>query len=78
MPSNAKLFEIEMRGINAMSRRELLDAIFDRADDLPADLQIRGEDESIDRLRLILCAARLIHLLRHMPRQRRLETLPDV
>ena len=76
MSPYSKLVDIEMLYINSLSHSELLEAIRKCADDLPADLHQRGEDESIDRLRLILYAGRLIHALRQMPRNLRLG-VPD-
>jgi len=77
MPANLKLVDIEMLYISSLSRSELLEAIRECADDLPTDLQQRREDESIDRLRLVLYAGRMIHALRQMPRNLRLGPLHD-
>ncbi len=73
----SELFHIEMRGMNSLTRSQLMHAIHELADGLPADLQERGEDESIERLRLVLYAARLIEALRQMPRNQRLGALFD-
>jgi hypothetical protein len=72
MPAYSQLVDIEMLYISSLSRSELLEAIRECDDDLPADLQQRRADESIDRLRLVLYAGRLIHALRQMPRDFRL------
>ena len=76
MSPYSKLVDIEMLYINSLSHSELVEAIRKCGDDLPTELQQRGEDESIDRLRLILYAGRLIHALRQMPRNLRLG-VPD-
>jgi hypothetical protein len=75
MPASAKLFVIEMNCINSLSRPQLLEAIRERGDALPSDLQYRTDEESLDRLRLVLCTARLIHALRQIPRDLSLEAL---
>jgi hypothetical protein len=64
MISCSTLFEMEMLNLDRMSRAELLDAIRQHWDNLPADLRVILEDESTDQLRLLLMAARLLHTLR--------------
>jgi hypothetical protein len=77
MPAYSKLVDIEMLYVSSLSRSELLEGIRECADDLPAELQERGEDESIDRLRLVLYAGHLIHALRQMPRNLCLGAMHD-
>ena len=67
----SRLTKLEMHGIDSMPRADLLDAIRSRWEFLPAELRWRIEDQSIDRLRLILLAVRLMYFLRnsrHTPR----------
>jgi len=59
------LTELEMRCIDSMPRQQLIDAIRSRWEFLPADLRLRIEDQSLDRLRLILLAVRLMYFLRN-------------
>jgi hypothetical protein len=54
-----------MRCIDGMHRTQLLDAIRARWEFLPADLRLRIDEQSIDRLRLILLAIRLMYFLRN-------------
>jgi hypothetical protein len=61
----ALVTELEMRGIETMPRNRLLDAIKDRWEFLPADLRLRIEEQSNDRLRMILLAIRLMYFLRN-------------
>jgi hypothetical protein len=63
----ATRFKRELRSLKRMSRSELLEAIGEQADCLPHELQRRGGDETMVRLRLILFAARLIQALERMP-----------
>jgi hypothetical protein len=58
------LTELEMRCIDSMPRHQLIEAIRGRWEFLPADLRLRIEEQSIDRLRLILLAVRLMYFLR--------------
>ena len=60
------LTELEMQLIDTMSREQLLAAIRQRLNSLPADLLMRLEDQPTDALRLHLLAARLIGALRQM------------
>jgi hypothetical protein len=62
----ATLIELEMRCLEGMTREQLVEALRERADCLPADLRERLEEQAPDRLRLLLCAARLIHALRQL------------
>jgi hypothetical protein len=62
----ATLFELEMRCISTMNRSQLIEAIWDRPDCLPADMRDGLEDESIDHIQLLLLAARFIRALRKM------------
>ena len=55
---------LEMQSIDLMSRQQLLDAIRPYRDGLAADLRERLEEQPLERLRLLLLAARLIHVLR--------------
>ncbi|HEV3236174.1 MAG TPA: hypothetical protein VGZ25_04260 [Gemmataceae bacterium] len=59
------LTELEMRCIDSMPRHQLIEAIRGRWEFLPADLRLRIEEQSIDRLRLILLAVRLMYFLRN-------------
>jgi hypothetical protein len=61
----SRLTELEMHGIDSMPRPDLLDAIRGRWEFLPAELRWRIEDQSTDRLRLILLAVRLMYFLRN-------------
>jgi hypothetical protein len=60
----SRLTELELHGIDLMPREALLDAIRSRWEFLPAELRWRIEDQSTDRLRLILLAVRLMYFLR--------------
>ncbi len=65
----ATRFKKELRNLKRMSRAQLIQAIGERADCLPHDLQQRGRAEAMVRLRMILFTARLIQMLRRMPRR---------
>ena len=60
------LIELEMRCLGAMTREQLLKALPRLVDCLPVDLRERVEEQETERLRLLLCAARLIHALRQL------------
>jgi hypothetical protein len=77
MPTFSKLLDLEMRGLQSMSRPQLTAEILKHGDCLPSDLHQRNEDEPIDRVRLLLFAARMIHALRQMPRHQRFSPLLD-
>jgi hypothetical protein len=49
-----------------MADQELIQAVRARAEDLPVDLMVRLEEQSIERLQLMLLAGRLIHVLRRL------------
>jgi hypothetical protein len=66
----ATLFELEMRCITAMTRPQLVEAIWDRPDCLPADMREGLETETIDHLQLLLLAARFVRALRKMRKHR--------
>ncbi len=53
--------------IDRMRRQELIAAIQARVEDLPEDLRRGLEAQPVDRLQLLLLAARLIHVLRRLP-----------
>ena len=60
----ATLFELEMRYITSMTRQQLIEAIRDKPDCLPADMRDGLEEETIDDIQLLLLAARFFHTLR--------------
>ena len=62
----ATLFELEMKCLDELSRRQLVEAVLERSDCLPAELREQVEEQETDRLRLLLFAARLIHALRQL------------
>jgi hypothetical protein len=62
----ARLFDLELKRLDAMSRTQLVEAVQERLDCLPVDLRERAEEKETDHLRLLLFAARLIHALRHL------------
>jgi len=64
------LCEMEMRCLDSMSRAQLLEAIEEHWECLPADLQERIGDQATSNLRLYVLVARLIHALRKQPRRR--------
>ena len=66
MMNCSTLFAIEMMAIDRMSRAELITAIRAGLENLPADLRhgLDLAEESMDHLRLLLIAARLLHALR--------------
>jgi hypothetical protein len=66
MVHGATLLQLEMCYLEGMTHEQLLESLRQRADCLPADLQERLEEQPPDRLRLLLCAARLIHALRQL------------
>jgi hypothetical protein len=58
--------ELELCCIDRLPRHELIAAVRARAGDLPADLIGRLDEQPTDRLRLLLLAGRLIHVLRRL------------
>jgi hypothetical protein len=60
------LMELEMHYLAAMTREQLVAALRPLVDCLPVDLRERVEEQETERLRLLLCAARLIHTLRQL------------
>jgi hypothetical protein len=58
---------VELCCIDQMKRQELIAAIRARVQDLPEDLRKGIETQPMDRLQLLLLAARLIHVLRRLP-----------
>ena len=61
-----KLANLELLDIDPMTRPELLDCIQTSRVHLPDDLVTRTEAMPVDHLRLLLLAARLICVLRHL------------
>jgi hypothetical protein len=57
---------LELSCIDRLNREELLEAIRARSGDLPADLLEGLDEQSVDCLRLLLLAGRLIQVLRHL------------
>jgi hypothetical protein len=70
MFSTSTLYELEMSYLDTMSRQQLVEALRCCSHCLPADLTARVEGETTDRLRLFLFAARLIHVLRQLRKQK--------
>jgi hypothetical protein len=66
MMERATLLELELRYLEGMTRPQLLEALRECVDCLPPDLAERVEEHTADRLRLLVCAARLIHALRQL------------
>jgi hypothetical protein len=60
------LAKVEMFCIERLTDQELIQAVRARAEDLPVDLMVRLEEQSIERLQLMLLAGRLIHVLRRL------------
>jgi hypothetical protein len=60
------LAKLELHDIERLSRLQLIDAVLLSRDHIPDDLIARAEQLSIDHLRLLLLAARLICVLRHL------------
>jgi hypothetical protein len=58
------LGKLEMQSIDLMSRQQLLEAIRPHQDYLAVELRDRLEEQPLEWLRLLLLAARLIHVLR--------------
>jgi hypothetical protein len=69
MVDSATLIQLEMRYLQGLTREQLVEGLRERADCLPADLRERLGEQPPDRLRLLLCAARLMHALRRLPRK---------
>jgi hypothetical protein len=59
-------FDLELRHLDTMTRQELLTAIRSKGDCLRDELLEGLEEVSTDHLQLLLLAARLIQVLRHM------------
>ena len=57
-------FGLELRYIDRMVRHELIEAVMARRDCLQADLLDSLEEQSTERLQLLLLVARLIQVLR--------------
>jgi hypothetical protein len=62
----SNLTDLEVRGIEQMPRQELLEAIRTCRDHLPVDLLERLEERPIYQLQMLLLAARLIQVMRHL------------
>ncbi len=60
------LTQLELDLMDHMKRGQLLAAIRDRTEHLPADLLVGMEEMPDDWLRLLLLAGRVVHLLRHL------------
>jgi hypothetical protein len=61
------LSELELHCIDELTRPQLIEAIRGRLDCLPQDLRQRLEEQGADRLRLLLLAPLVIHVLRRAP-----------
>jgi len=62
------LLNLEMTYLDRMSRQQLIEALGERSDSLPLDLRQELEEQPTNRLRLLLFAGRLIHVLRQLRR----------
>ena len=62
----ATSLHLELRNIDQMTRQELIAAIGAKQECLRPDLLEGLEEESTDRLQLLLLVARLIQVLRHV------------
>jgi hypothetical protein len=62
----ATSLHLELQNIDQMTRQELITAIGSKRECLCSDLLEGLEEESTDRLQLLLLAARLIQVLRHV------------
>jgi hypothetical protein len=62
----ATSLHLELRNIDQMTRQELIAAIGSKRECLRPDLVEGLEEESTDRLQLLLLVARLIQVLRHV------------
>jgi hypothetical protein len=71
MIQHATLLELELRYLEGMTREQLTEGLRERADCLPTDLRETVEEQTADGLRLLLCAARLIHALRQVQQIKR-------
>ena len=60
------LSELERCSIERMTRQELVEAVRDRACDLPIDLLTELEERPTHHLQLFLLAGRLIRVLRRL------------
>ena len=60
------LSELELCAIERMTPQELIQAVRDRAKDLPVDLLGQLEEQSTHYLQMLLLAGRLIRVLRHL------------
>jgi len=67
------VFAFEMKCLDAMDRNQLIAAVLERSDNLPADLREKLAEQDTDQLRLLLFTARLVHALRHLRSNRRAE-----
>jgi hypothetical protein len=63
---DSSLWDLELRGIDPLSRRQLLEAIRRRLDCVPPDLLERLDEQPDGWLRLLLMAARLNYALRQL------------
>jgi hypothetical protein len=68
------LLDLEMNYLDSMSRQQLIEALGERADCVPNDLREQVDEQPTNRLRLLLFAARLIHVLRQLQHNKRLQT----
>jgi hypothetical protein len=60
----SNLGKLELCCLDQLTRQELLEAIRKHADGLRIDLEESLDDHSTDYLRVLLLAARLLHILR--------------
>jgi hypothetical protein len=71
------LSELELSCIDRLSREQLIAALRNHTEHLPGDLLERLDEHSIDHLRLLLLAGRLIRVLRQWGRQGPTSTPPN-
>jgi hypothetical protein len=69
----SQMYDMELRGIESMTRQQVLDALRGRLDCLPPELCERLEEQPDGWLRLLLMSARLTWALRMLRDQYRTE-----
>jgi hypothetical protein len=60
------LSELELCAIDRMTRQQLVEAVRERAGELPIDLLGHLEERPTQHLQLLLLTGRLIRVLRHL------------